>query len=712
MTAPSPSSSRWPFRIVGLVAFVALVLVGVTHTYPPLPAELTLEINFPDGNPARTEPLVSAGTYGNADFLVVNYLDKNSATFSYDYWGFGGPTSERFTFTPGTRHTLRLALPAFAATPDSPRAPKAPLRIEFDGRELLKTEVAFHTRAGSQIFFGENPVGGTTAGGFFRGEIYASGGRELRGRPAELFSWISRFGSWLASRPGELVGSALLGWLAAWLAKALTLGAARLLSAARGAPAVVHTRPPHAWFVGTAMLCGVLFAYVVSGGTFRLIYPEIFGDFYDYQAASLLAGHLDVPAAALNGEAFVFGGKYYGYFGPTPALLRIPFVLFGVGFGELSRSLLLVYYLVSLGGVYALLVQATRWLTGRDSRPARLDVVLLVASAGLGSSLFYLSSRAYVYHEAILCGAMFALWSIWYTLRWIAQPESRTWLTALALGILSVHARPPVGLFALSLVGCAAAALLWQRRADGLRAWLRPVRIGLLSVLGVLSFNGLSYLKFRSFEGAPLKYHVQYHPERLAHIQSKNFHASNFRYNFDSYVWRPNFRLLPTFPYFFIEGRNPNEYRGTRIDLAEPTLGLPYTMPVIVFFTVIGGTVALVRWPPARRPLALLGCAVLPMALALFTAVAVSQRYTVDFGPALFAAAAFGLAAASSLPRGARVAFRTTAVILALGAFIVTAATTLSYQGDGVWGVPDEVKARYQSWRQSADHFFGTKTTP
>lgn len=703
---PPASRPRLPW-LVGLATFALLVFIGVSRSFPPLPGELTLQLKFPSGNPPRIEPLVSAGTFGQADFLAVKYLDRTTATLSYDYWGFGGPASEPFTFRPGELHTLRITFPPFSATETTPINKPAPLRLEFDGREILKADVGFHRRAANQIFFGENPVGGTTAGAVFRGDIYTADGRELRGPPSGFFSWFSRFGFWLVTCPGEVAFFALLAVGAAFLSRWLAgrVAALRHLSTPRLVFAG-HSRSPHGWFLGTVAVCALAFSYVVTGGSFRFIFPEVFGSFYDHQAVSLLHGHLDVPEAALSGEAFIFEGKYYGYFGPTPALLRMPFSAFNLAFGQLSRSFLLAYYVASLAAVYAILIHVSRLLSGRSSWPARGDVMLLVGTAGLGSTLFFVSSRAYIYHEAILCGVAFALWSSWYSLRWIAQPDGRAWLPALVLGTLSVHSRPPVGLFALSLLGSAAAFLLWQHRSAGLRAWSRPIAIGLLSVLGVLSFNGLSYLKFRNFDGAPLKYHIQYTPERLAAIEGKNFHLSNFRYNFAVYAWRPNFSLSAKFPYLRVEGRNPNEYPGTRIDLAETTLPLPYTLPAIAFLAVVGGLVALVRWPASRWPLAILALASLPMSVALFTAVAVSQRYTADFCPALLIAAAFGLTAAEHLPRGAHRAFRATASLLALCAVFVTASVTLSYQGEGVWGVPDDVKARYQSLRQAADGLF------
>src|SRR5438132_6222343 len=52
--------------------------------------------------------------------------------------------------------------------------------------------------------------------------------------------------------------------------------------------------------------------------------PGYMEEFYDAQAQSLLQGRIDVPAQAIDREAFVRQGKFYGYFGPTPALLRLP----------------------------------------------------------------------------------------------------------------------------------------------------------------------------------------------------------------------------------------------------------------------------------------------------------------------------------------------------------------------------------------------------
>eukprot|EP01041_Mallomonas_annulata_P037266 gene37266-60526_t len=97
---PSPRPThRLVLWLVGFVAFFAIACVA--RNYPPLPAELTLRLKFPPGQAGRLEPLVSAGVYEKGDFLFVRYLDETTAEFIYNYWGFPGVTSERFTFSPG-----------------------------------------------------------------------------------------------------------------------------------------------------------------------------------------------------------------------------------------------------------------------------------------------------------------------------------------------------------------------------------------------------------------------------------------------------------------------------------------------------------------------------------------------------------------------------------------------------------------------------------
>lgn len=460
---------------------------------------------------------------------------------------------------------------------------------------------------------------------------------------------------------------------------------------------VGRARRAHVSFGVTAAVCLATFAWMESFGTFHLVADDSFGSFYDHQAAAWLRGRWDVPEASLSEESFVVADKVYGYFGPTPAVMRLPFLLLGFGFGEVTRLLMLLDYAACLGGTYALLWLATRW---RDAAaiPTVFTTVLVTATAGLGSTLFFLGSRAYVYHEAILCGVAFALWSVFFGLRYLQAPAARGWIGALLCGVLAVQARPPVGLFALSVLGAAATLTAFARRRGGSRLVLRHLGHAGLAAAGILSFNAVSYIKFGTFNGCPLHFNVQYTAEQMAALEHSNFHFSNLRFNTDAYLLRPAFSVDDTFPYVYREYLDRREYKGSKMAYRDPTLAIPWSMPGLFYLTLIGTVLALAT-PGLRLPLAVLWLAAIPTGLAMLTAVSVTQRYTADFCPFLIAAAAFTPAAVDILPPFLRGVVRIHAGTFALLGVLVMFALTLHHQRNIVWGVPAEAQDEYQRWR-------------
>jgi hypothetical protein len=710
-------------------SIVALITLGCglvplwNEEFPPLPATLTLDVTFPRGVEGRCEPIITTGRTDDGDFLAVRYLTGETAVVLYDVWGVGGPTSSPFALRAGERRKLEIEMPTLAHVRHYVPREKRPLRIALDGEPLLQEPVFFHRRQPADIFFGANPIGGTLVEQQFRGQLAGADGKILRGGPASWFSWGQRL-VWivrtqLAALVRALAIALAAGLAAGWLFPRRSLVKLPRLLRERAAPLrpAPHS-PPHLWFCVTAALCAVAFAAVLTSGTFRLVAADEFSNLYDVQARSFLQGRLSLPDEARTGESFIFEGRNYMYFGPTPALLRLPFTILNIAFGQLGRCFMLGYFIALLAAAYTLQIQVARLARGGAGWPSRSAVVLFITIVGMGTTLFFLASRTYIYHEAILCGATFALWSGYFSLRYLAEPDRKWWIGALAGGLLSVHARPPSGLFALALVGCAAAfvlirAVLRTNSAAGtseyskLRAVRAPFLVGLLAVLCVLSFNGLSYLKFKSFEGAPLKYHVQYQEGRLAAIDGKNFHLSNFRFNFDSYIWRPDFVVRKNFPFFYIHNVHERVYQNVKNDLFEPTLALPYAMPALAFLSLVGGTLAFAIWPEVRAALGVIAVAGSIMSLALFTAIAVSHRYTADFCPLLILVGAFGLQSLEWLNNVWRRVFMTFTILLTILGLGITIALTLHYQGALVWGVPEDAKARYESLRTSVDRLLG-----
>ncbi|MBI5691110.1 MAG: hypothetical protein HZC55_13560 [Verrucomicrobia bacterium] len=471
--------------------------------------------------------------------------------------------------------------------------------------------------------------------------------------------------------------------------------------------AAVRVLGPHRWFTGVLALSIVAFAWIVTQGSYSFGVREPFGDFYDYQAASLLQGRLDVPEEAIGGEAFVVGGKLYGYFGPVPALLRLPFVWLDVAFGRLARGYMLVFFAGTVIASYLILRHAVGLVRGPGAEPSPFAQVVLLCGAGLGSSFFFLGSRAYTYHEAILGGGMFALFACWCALRHLASPAGRWWIGALACGLAAVHTRPPAGLFALTFLGCV--ALVLARREPRARLH-RPLLLAVACTVAVLTFNGLSYLKFRTFDGAPLHLSRPYDAARLAKIEGKSFHLSNLPFNSYTYLVRPNFRIEARFPWLYLGRGIPGYYfPAAKTDLADETLAFPYAMPGFFVLATLAAAWACVRHPSVRTPVAVAWLGVAPMTLALFTAVATAERYTADFVPFFICAAAFGLVALESAAPRWRTAGRLALGAATLWACLLSVAMALHYQRDSVWGVPEEVRQDYQNLRRRIDTFFGQR---
>ena len=701
----------------GLTTLVFLSGFCVHRYYPPLPSPLQMEVSLDRGTPGSIEPLLVTGLPHASDFLQIVYRDETTVAFGYDSWGEPGLWSKPIPISPNVRRPLSIEMPGLSQIRGQLLPETKRLRVVYDGVPVLEAEVASHLRASKSLYFGQNPNDGGFCGPEFSGKLFRPNGRELRGGVVTYFTARDRLVGWLtlarSQQTAVLVLSALLG-VCAYRLRRLTRERLRRLGLAARA-----TFFRHRWFAASAAIGWLANAAVLIHGSTPVSYPESLRWFYDYQATSLLHGRLDVPYVAIPGEAYLFEGRHYGYFGITPALLRIPFLVFDIAFGDLTDAFMLAEHLACLIAAYLILRHIDATARGRDAIPAPWTVILFTANVGLGSTLFFLSSRGFLYHESIMCGVFFALASCYCTLRYFATPQRRWWVGALIGGTLSAHARATVGFFALTLLGASALAILLQRRfrvapgETGVAGWRLPVgwpkhvAIGLLSVVGLLSLNGLSYFKFRTFDAMPFQYNEQYDAARVARIEGKGFHLSNMPLNAEAYLLRPLWKFRPHFPYVYAQGHQPTAFPKARIDQAEPLLGLPFAMPGL-FWLAAGGMISAFWRHRALRPaLLVLSFAGLPMSIMLLAAVATSQRYSADFCPLLVCGASYGVVMVDSLPRAWRRLAHAVTGALTGAAILISLALTLHYQGELLWGVPDDVAQSYRALRVHVDRLFG-----
>src|SRR5260370_3824523 len=148
------------------------------------------------------------------------------------------------------------------------------------------------------------------------------------------------------------------------------------------------------------------------------------------QGHGLLHLRWDVPAKQVAFEGFLVDGKTYVYFGPVPALLRLPVVAITDSLdGRLTQVSMLAAFAVAIVFVTRLSWRI-RGLVRGDAPVSRLELwavggyVFLIAT---GSVMLFLASRAFVYHETELWGAALALAAYDAILGVLLEP-SRRWI--------------------------------------------------------------------------------------------------------------------------------------------------------------------------------------------------------------------------------------------------------------------------------------------
>jgi hypothetical protein len=263
------------------------------------------------------------------------------------------------------------------------------------------------------------------------------------------------------------------------------------------------------WAFAAGALAGLIpFLLLLSAGSSSLVQWFPAGNLYDDQARSILDGRLDVSPHVSGIESFANEGRSYLYFGPFPALLRLPVVAATDDFeGRLGQaSLLLAWFAIVAAATLAF--REIRFLTAGHAGWRRGEVglaVLLGFLVGGGSIVTYLAFRPVIYSEAIAWGVAGALASAAALLRYGTTFAFRWLAAASALAVVGLATRVTVG------VGAALAVLVIALLASTLRGSRildlpRPLPIAPALVVAILPFavfSGIQFAKFDSLEVRP-----------------------------------------------------------------------------------------------------------------------------------------------------------------------------------------------------------------
>jgi hypothetical protein len=380
-------------------------------------------------------------------------------------------------------------------------------------------------------------------------------------------------------------------------------------------------------------------------------------DFYDVQAHSLLDLRWDVPRSSLFLEGFDVDGKVYMYFGPFPALLRLPVAAITDEFdGRLGQVSMLAAFVVAMFFTVRLVSRIRPLIRGSApvTTSERWAVELFVFVVGAGSVLVFLASESYVYHEAEIWGVALALGAFEAVIAFVTTARRRQLAIASALTTGALLSRSAIGMGAVVALGLilAASAHPRTRRLAGMAEDFptRSMAIPLLAamVVPLAIYASINYAKFGTLFSVPFERQLSHQSSPFSHkLLAAN---GGTRFNLElvptSFVqyFRPDqisFRWLFPWVAFGTEADDIGDVLTERVGNASYTA----SMPLLTMLGLMGIT-GLVRSRRAGPGVSAMRAPVLGASAATIATLAfasIAHRYVADFLPAGVLLAVVGL---------------------------------------------------------------------
>ena len=128
-----------------------------------------LVVRFPEFRAMVGQPLVSTGRNGAGDLVYVFYLGPGKARFGHDSWNGAAVETEPVFFDPSEDQIIEVDMGSLH--PGAPDLQKYShrFRLRFNGRELISVPRPFHPSSPSEVAFGYNAIGASTAEVLFGG---------------------------------------------------------------------------------------------------------------------------------------------------------------------------------------------------------------------------------------------------------------------------------------------------------------------------------------------------------------------------------------------------------------------------------------------------------------------------------------------------------------------------------------------------------------
>ncbi len=406
----------------------------------------------------------------------------------------------------------------------------------------------------------------------------------------------------------------------------------------------------------------LLIAWMVTeGGSKFFPVAGVLEGFYDAQAASLLHGRIDVPPEALGAEAFVHDGKSYGYFGPTPALARLPLNVLIPGLARHWNRLSMLLASALLICMLLLLLRRLEELLplNQGGQLRNLLGAALIVAVAVGSPNFPLAAEAKAYQEAIGWASALSLASAVCVISYLMRPSRKWLLLSCSTAFFAFFARVSSGVGPVFVLFLLDMALLIPvprlRRFFAVSDLPSPrqaiVAFSVTIASTVVLWGGLNYWKYGMFfASVPVKMYVSYRPGPES--PENLFSPVNVPATVWAYTSPSNIHFRNQFPW--VDFTRPErstvaaQFPHSQVGRVEPFASLSGAMPELLLAALAGTVLCLGRrreLASVRAPLigALAGCGL------IFTLGMITYRYLHDTLPWLALGSAIAVSCIPSI---------------------------------------------------------------
>ncbi len=437
----------------------------------------------------------------------------------------------------------------------------------------------------------------------------------------------------------------------------------------------------------TLVLTVVLWLFTMTGGR-DIFVKEVLGSAYDSQAEHFLRGDVGVDAAAIGHERMIVNGKVRMYFGPFPALLRVPLnFICPAGHGKWSR--------ISgfCAGVIALFAFAGLVRTGLRSSPLSSRARNWIGNAcmigfALGSPLLLLLGNLSIYDEAIIWGLAWSLAALYFACRSRTTEGAALTRSLLAFSFCAGAAllsRATFGAPFVLIAPLLAIRLFHRQPIRNITALLLPLGTAFVFYLF------LSYARFGDFSGMNMRYNAN-PVQRDFTVKHGLFRIVRVPYSFADYFVLRSPKPQREAPFL---KANRTDYRHETLyvmPFTETYSSLLWSSSWILLGAVIG--VAMLLRPGGADGVDRATAAIfLLQVVVILSFMGLAQRYLAELFPFLIFAFLVFL-------RQGKLAFRLRYLFIGLVvvSVLINSLTTVSWLVEADMNVPTETRAKWNQF--------------